>query len=243
MASSYKLPTGRVIPTETAEHVRAGIRQAMGADSDASDSGFRRHLITRAAVHGMKHMIPASWAHESAGKSAGVSELYKFDVTRVDAVATPANGIGTLLMKSAAAAAPARPGYRSVSVEYDAPALEALGKAPSLNAGLTELARQGRLGELQQDIARTAKAIAASVDEPLSKAAEDERQAAAMTDPVTAEGYRQRARQAREQVTSPAGFLAKAEEYERQSWLVSDPRDREQLRELAKTARQKASMA
>lgn len=78
MASSYKLPTGRVIPTETAEHVRAGIRQAMGAHAqgaDADDPGFRRHLIARAAVHGMKQMIPASWAHESAGKSAAPGTL------------------------------------------------------------------------------------------------------------------------------------------------------------------------
>lgn len=74
MANSYTLPTGRVIPTETAEHVRAGIREAMGSHGTAADTDnekFRQHLIRRSADHGMGQMIPPSWASSAAGKSAG----------------------------------------------------------------------------------------------------------------------------------------------------------------------------
>lgn len=117
MANSYRLPSGRVIPTETPDHVRAAVGQAKAAHrtgGELDNQGLRAHLIGRAAAIGAKHLIPASWAHESAGKSSAdidalITELEQFDPTRVDGVASAANGFGFLLTKAAAISAAAMP--------------------------------------------------------------------------------------------------------------------------------------
>jgi hypothetical protein len=106
---AHKLPSGAVVPTSNPQEVSAAIAQAKAAHrtgGDDDDPGLRSHLIGRAAANGLQRLIPASWAAGAAGKSAdpldGLTELEAIMATRVDLVASPANGAPLLIMKSKA---------------------------------------------------------------------------------------------------------------------------------------------
>jgi hypothetical protein len=81
MSSSYKLPSGQVIPTESESQVRDAIRLAARAHQDVGDGGgwddprLRTHLTARARAHGVSHIIPAGWGRDTAGKSAAPGTL------------------------------------------------------------------------------------------------------------------------------------------------------------------------
>jgi hypothetical protein len=70
---AYKLRSGAILPTNTAQETATAIQQAKNAHRtgrDDDDPGFRAHLIGRAAAHGLQRAIPATWGDEQAGKSA-----------------------------------------------------------------------------------------------------------------------------------------------------------------------------
>lgn len=75
----------------------------------------------------------------------------------------------------------------------------------------------------------------------LGNAAALERQAAVLSDPVTAARARQRAAAIRDQAATPAEHLAKAARYDRAAEQVTDPRDREAYRQLAAQERDTAA--
>jgi hypothetical protein len=182
--NSFTTTGGQVIPTESESQVRDAIRLADQAHKNVGDGGgwddprLRAHLTARAKARGIPHIIPAGWGRESAGKSAGVTELYKLDVSRVDAVATPANGIGTLLMKSLPSPPAAKWADWPTVARQTGEAIKAIAKANGCAL---------RSAEIEMT-------TPAEAHEALKKAAEYRRMADTLTDRASADSYRQLAK-------------------------------------------------
>jgi hypothetical protein len=98
--TSYRLPSGRTVPTATEQDVRAAVGQAKRdhrTGGECDDPGFRQHLGNRAAALGCQQVLPASWNLDDSTKS--LTELAQFAPSRIDLVAQAATGAPMLMMK------------------------------------------------------------------------------------------------------------------------------------------------
>jgi hypothetical protein len=218
-----KVPTSEAAELKTA--IGLGKRDhRTGRPGD--DPAFRRHLIDRAKALNLRQEIPASWGSEYAGKGTAAKAAQYDQRATAAQVSDPALARAyrrLAAMERAGTGRPAAPARaprgaqvaKGTTPVVTLPALDDLtGKAAaaqSVSKAIEQMAAAGRLGALARDIAHLAdhvKSGGAIVRNPaparpelsgaLAKAAHYERQAARVSSPVLASGYRELARGERE---------------------------------------------
>jgi hypothetical protein len=211
---AYKLKSGAIIPTGTPHDIGAAIEQAEMVRGSGGDDDD-----------------PGFRAH-LAGRAADIGApqiipgAWKHELA--SAKSTP--------LAKAAAGLP-------MSISVDTPTLTDLAHSRSLEDGLSELNRQGRLGEAARELTQVAKAAESLSAIKGDSVVEYERLARSVSDPGEAEAYSRLAKQARERLAGPDGLLAKATEYEQAAGRESAPATRESYLRLAAKARQEAGVA